>query len=181
LPGEGLDRLLTRCLAKDMGERYPSPSELMDAIAELFEEWSWEPPRGVPDAASFTAADYVNRGATYAALDRHAEALADYDAAIRIDPNLAQAHSNRGITYMALGRDTEALSDYDASIALDPKYAIAYVNKGVLHTERDEWDNALRAFETVARLGNNTAAQYAEQVRQISGLHPASCHALRQP
>jgi serine/threonine protein kinase len=79
--------------------------------------------------------------------------------AIRIDPNLAQAHSNRGITYMALGRHTEALIDYEAAIGLDPEYATAYVNKGVLHTERDEWDDALRAFETATRLGNNTGKQ----------------------
>ena len=181
LPGEGLDRLLARCLAKEMEERYVSASELMGAITELFDAWSWEPPRGVPEAANFTAADYVNRGAIYAALDRHIEALADYDAAIRIDPNLAQAHSNRGISYMALGRHTEALIDYDAAIGLDPKYATAYVNKGVLHTERDEWDDALRAFETAARLGNSTGEQYAELVRQISGLPHAPCHAEKQP
>jgi tetratricopeptide (TPR) repeat protein len=108
-----------------MGERYPSASELMGAVTELFEAWSWEPPRGIPESASFTAADYVNRGATCAALDRHTEALADYDAAVSIDPNLAIAYYNRGKTYQALARHTEGLIDYDAAIGLDPKNAAA--------------------------------------------------------
>jgi hypothetical protein len=37
------------------------------------------------------------------------------------------------------------------------------------------------AFETAARLGNNTGEEYAEQVRQISGLPPAPCHAEQNP
>jgi tetratricopeptide (TPR) repeat protein len=78
-------------------------------------------------------------------------------------------------------RYTEALIDYEAAIGLDAEYATAYVNKRVLHTERDEWDDALRAFETAARLGNNTGKQYADEVRQIRALRPARCHAERRP
>jgi hypothetical protein len=50
---------------------------------------------------------------------------------------------------------------------------VAYVGKGVVHTRRDEWDEALHAFETAARLGNASGAQYAAEVRRIRGLPPA--------
>ena len=53
-----------------------------------------------------------------------------------------------------LGRYAEALADYGAAIRLDPKHAQAFVGKGVVHTWRDEWDDALHAFETAARLGD---------------------------
>ena len=172
LPGEGLDALLVRCLAKHKADRYASASELLGALGRLYESWHGASPRGVPEAEDFTAADYSNRGSTYADLGRHAEALADYDAALRLDPNLAQARYNRGTTYKALGRHAEALADYDAAIRLDPNYAQAYLNKGVLHTERDEWDDALHAFEIAARLGHATGAQYAAQVRHMRGLAP---------
>ena len=51
---------------------------------------------------------------------------------------------------------TDALADYVAAIRIDPRHGGAYLNKGVVHTERDEWDDALEAFETSARLGNRT-------------------------
>ena len=63
-------------------------------------------------------------------MGRHAEALADFDAAIRLDPTDAEAHVNRGLTYFDLGRHVEALADYDAAIRLDPNYATAYTNRG---------------------------------------------------
>jgi tetratricopeptide (TPR) repeat protein len=116
---------------------------------------------------------YSNRGVTYAALGQHTKALADYDAAIRIDLSYAKAHYNRGNSYKALGRHAEALADYAAAIHLDPNFASAYLSKGALHTERDEWDDALLAFEIAARLGDPKGAQYVARVRQMLG---ASSH-----
>jgi serine/threonine protein kinase len=160
LQGEGLDRLLARCLAKEKGERYPSTSELMGAIAGLYEAWHGAPPRDVPDAEDFTAIDYCARGATYRALGRHSEALADFEAAIRLDPNFAIAHSNRGITYRTLGRHSEALNDYEAAIRLDPNPAIAHSNRGITYQALGRHSEALADYEAAIRLDPNFASAY---------------------
>ena len=97
--GERLDALVARCLAKAAGDRYASASELLTALSGLYEAWHGAPPRGVSEAAAFTVSDYSNRGNTYYALGRYTEALADCDAAIRLDPNCAGAYYNRGNTY----------------------------------------------------------------------------------
>ena len=146
--GEGLDRLLARCLAKEMGERYPSASELIGAIAGLFNAWNWESPRGVPEAEDFTAGDYCNRGNTYRALARHADALADHDAAIRLDPNLAIACYNRGKTYQALARHAEAAAEYDAAIRLDRNYAPSHCQRGITYSALGRHAEALADYET---------------------------------
>jgi tetratricopeptide (TPR) repeat protein len=79
---------------------------------------------------------YYNRGVTYLRLGRHDAVLADYGAALRIDPKLAaKVYANRAIVYHALGRETEALADFGAAIRLDPTNATAYFDKGLLHLE----------------------------------------------
>jgi tetratricopeptide (TPR) repeat protein len=160
-PREALDRLLARCLAKEQGNRYTSASELMGAIAWLFEAWNWEPPRWVPEAEVFTAADYSNRAATFASLGRHAEALEDHDSAIRLDPKLVQARYNRGNTYYLLGRYAEALEDHAAAIRLDPNCALAYFNRGTTYLALAQHAEALADFDAAIRLDPKLAAAHS--------------------
>jgi lipoprotein NlpI len=63
-------------------------------------------------------------------LDR---AIAEYDEAIRLDPNLAFAYNNRGVTYGAQGKFDRAVADYTETIRLDPKLAIAYSSRGIAY------------------------------------------------
>jgi len=160
LPGEAIDRLLARCLAKEPGERYPSASELLGAVAGLYEAWHGAPPRGVAETASFTADDYASRGITYALMGRQEQALADFDAAVRLDPMNANAYSNRGLTYSELGRQAEALADYDAAIRLDPMNANAYTKRGVLYHRLGRDNKALADFDAAIRLDPNHANAY---------------------
>ncbi len=51
---------------------------------------------------------------------RDAEALADLDAALRIDPDRARLHVARGATLSDLGRRDEALAECSRALALDP-------------------------------------------------------------
>jgi tetratricopeptide (TPR) repeat protein len=47
------------------------------------------------------------------------EAIADYDKAIAIDPNFAEAYGNRALCLLELRRDTEAEQDLKKCFALD--------------------------------------------------------------
>jgi serine/threonine protein kinase len=160
LPGEELDRLLAPCLAKQKGERYPSASELSAAITRLFEAWNWEPLPASPEVEHFMAADYSNRGNTYYALGRHAEALADFGTAIRVDPNFASAYNNRGMTHDAMGRHTEALADYDAALRLDPRDAKAHYNRGNTYANLGRHAEALADYSAALDIDPNLAQAY---------------------
>lgn len=58
-------------------------------------------------------------------LDRSAEAVAEFDAAIAADPKFAPAWSNRGASRMALSRLVEARQDFEQALALQPGNPIA--------------------------------------------------------
>ncbi|MFQ3679859.1 MAG: tetratricopeptide repeat protein, partial [Pseudanabaenaceae cyanobacterium] len=53
----------------------------------------------------------VGRGNTKSALGDNQGAIADYDQALRLQPDLAEAYNNRGIVKSALGDKRGAISD----------------------------------------------------------------------
>ena len=61
---------------------------------------------------------YSNRGAVKDTLGRHDDALADYDEAIRLKPDLAEAYGNRGNAKNALGLKDEARKDFETTLEL---------------------------------------------------------------
>ena len=65
-------------------------------------------------------------------LDKLVEALADYEGAVRLDPNNAQYWNRRGFVKSQLGRLEEALEDYDKAIELDPQFVKAFYNCGAV-------------------------------------------------
>ena len=65
-------------------------------------------------------------------LDR---AIADYDAALKVEPALAEALNSRGMAWRAKGDRRRALSDFDAALKLKPDYQAARANRKSLFSE----------------------------------------------
>lgn len=81
------------------------------------------------------AATYVNRGILHMRARRIAVALADYDNAIKVKPDLAEAYVNKGIALVhAGGRDSEAVNAITQGLQLNPiRPEVAYYTRGVAH------------------------------------------------
>ncbi len=79
------------------------------------------------------AATLVNRGIIHMQAKNLDRALADYDAALRVDPRLAEAHVNRGIALLYRGgADREAVEALSAGLELRPsRPEIAYYSRAV--------------------------------------------------
>jgi tetratricopeptide (TPR) repeat protein len=80
------------------------------------------------------------------------EAIADYDAMLRIDGANALAYNNRGFARSLLGDIPAALRDYDEAIRLRPEYAEAFLNRGVARATRAEYELSIRDFSEALRL-----------------------------
>jgi hypothetical protein len=65
-------------------------------------------------------------------LDR---AIADYDAALKVEPASAEALNGRGTAWRAKGDRRRALSDFDAALKLKPGFEAARVNRKSLAVE----------------------------------------------
>ncbi len=98
--------------------------------------------------------------------NRHTEAIEVYRAAIKSDPDAAEAHFELGNELAAVSQKSEAKSEYAEAIRLRRDYAQAHLNLGVLLAMEGQFDSALREFDETLRLepGNETARQYANRV-----------------
>ena len=79
-------------------------------------------------------------------------AIADYDQAIRLDPEYAEAYSNRGVAYASKRDYDRAIADYDQAIRLDPKDAAAYYNRSLIYSEKRDYDRAITDCDQAIRL-----------------------------
>jgi tetratricopeptide (TPR) repeat protein/V8-like Glu-specific endopeptidase len=89
-------------------------------------------------------------------------ALADYNRAIALNSNLAEAYYNRGLLkHEKLNDPQGALADYDRTIALNPNHAEAYVNRGDLKDRKlNNPQGALADYNRAIALNPNDALAY---------------------
>jgi tetratricopeptide (TPR) repeat protein len=91
------------------------------------------------------------------------QALADYAAALRLDPHDADAYAKRGVLYLELGRDDKALADFDAAIRIDPSLTMAYSNRGGTYLALGRHAEALADYDAVVRIDPNHAKAYSNR------------------
>ena len=79
-------------------------------------------------------------------------AIADYDTAIKRNPDNVNAYNNRGNLRKDQGDLAGAMADYDKALELNPDYADAYFNKALLLEEMGKIPEAIACCKTFIRL-----------------------------
>jgi len=95
---------------------------------------------------------------------KYAEAIAQFDQAVEIDPSLAYVWHDRGVCYRELGRDAEALKNFDQAAKLAPDneeflFSRAEMQKkvGILQQRRDLLESAAQVLNRVVEINPNHA------------------------
>ena len=108
---------------------------------------------------------HYNTGVELQEQGRLEEAIVEYNEAISLDPELAEAYSNRGIVYVNKGEYDKATAAFDRAIELDPQVADAYLGRGLAYGSKGEYDKALSDLEKCIELSNNPAlVELAQQL-----------------
>jgi tetratricopeptide (TPR) repeat protein len=89
---------------------------------------------------------FYNRGNAYFRKGQLHRAIADYDQAIRLNPNYAEAFNYRATTYYTMGQPDRAIADYDQAIRLNPNFADAFVNRGAIYVGKGQPDRAIEDY-----------------------------------
>jgi tetratricopeptide (TPR) repeat protein len=101
------------------------------------------------------AATLVNRGILQMYAKDFKRALASYEEALKLEPEMAEAYVNKGVALVNLQRDREAVAAFNQGLKLNTvRPEIAYYSRGVAHE----------------MLGNMRAAY--EDYRQAAALKP---------
>ena len=98
--------------------------------------------------------DYTERGEILFALQRNTEAIASFDKAIELDPDMASAWSNRGFVQIANKDYAGAETSITKALAIDPIYAPAWANRGLLLTNLKKYLESVAAFDEAVKLND---------------------------
>ncbi len=112
------------------------------------------------------AATYVNRGVLHLVLTNWSDAQRDFEAAVAVDPGLAEAWVNHGASLIAQGREADGIADIDKGLALtttEPEKA--YFNRAVAEERLNDLKSAYFDYQKALELKPDWAMPQAELAR----------------
>jgi tetratricopeptide (TPR) repeat protein len=145
------------------------------------------------NASSWMA--HTNLGAELDDQGRSDEAMAEYQAALRINPKETMARNNLGMSLAQMGRVSEAIEDWEEVLRIDPDHAESHNNLGNALAQMGRmpeafahWEKALRSKPDFTEAHFNFAVALAQAGRygeaaghfeQVLRLHPDDADARR--
>lgn len=115
---------------------------------------------------------HIRRGADLEQAGQFAEAIAEQNEALRVDPGAVQAHIKLIALYGRLDKYDQAVEHYRAAVALDPDQADSHYNYGVLLLKRNAPQEAEQAFRRALQINPyypeahfNLGSIYEQQAR----------------
>ncbi len=103
---------------------------------------------------------YNTRGNAYFQKNDLANAIKEYDSAIKLNPKDPQAYNNRGTAHLQQGQYAPAVQDYTAAITADPKDDAAYNNRAMANFRLGKIDLSVQDFSAAIKLRPNYYGAY---------------------
>lgn len=107
----------------------------------------------------YDAGQLVNEASQLLNQNKNAEALFRLESAVRIAPNMPDAHYNYGIALAKMGQTEEAVKQYQEASRLNPQMPYAWMNLGASYQMLGKIEEAVQAYtEFVTRFPSNPEA-----------------------
>jgi len=87
-------------------------------------------------------------------------AIADFDKAIRINPNYAEIYKNRGLIHFANKNYEQAIKDFNRAVQIEPNNAENYINRANYYRQVKNNELSLADYNKAAELEPNNAQIY---------------------
>jgi tetratricopeptide (TPR) repeat protein len=102
------------------------------------------------------AMSYYNRGIDFYVQGNYKDAIADFDNAIKINPELVEAYTNQAAAIIAQKGDlNKAQALLTKAIQLDPQHASAYLNRGIVYYELGNQKKAIDDYDKTIQLSQS--------------------------
>jgi tetratricopeptide (TPR) repeat protein len=95
---------------------------------------------------------FYNRANAYGARGDRDRSIADFDAAIALDPGFAPALNDRGYAALIQGDLDRSIADFDAALRIDPGLANSYAHRGTAYLRKGDVDRAIADLDRAVRI-----------------------------
>jgi tetratricopeptide (TPR) repeat protein len=142
----------------------------LSALSALLDKFSHSPLL----STSVLARLYHTRGWSHFNLHQmdYQHAIGDFDQALQLNPELANAYTGRGWCYFNRDERHKALADFDRALQLDPKESAAYNGRGYIYMDLKKYEQALADFDLFIKVMPQNPWTYIQ--------HGRACTALKQ-
>ena len=147
------DQIIGLCRQAQQGK----PSAEVAAYANELSAWAHNR-RG--EARADRAAELAKQDQQTKADELDAQALADFETAVKLDPKNWKALHNRAVSRALLGQLDEALADFRRVVELKADYANAWFNIGEIQADRGEYDQAIVSYGQAIKLKSDDYDSY---------------------
>ena len=103
-------------------------------------------------------------------LGRWTEAIAEFDAAISLDPEYAVAYSNRGRAFNKAGQPLRGLQDHIEAIKLRPDVSTFWYNRGNAYFDLAQYQRAIDDYDEAIRLNPEEGPAYISRAAAYNRL-----------
>ena len=103
---------------------------------------------------------YNYRGAALLESSEHQKSIADFNTAIKIDPNNFDTYNNRGLAKIALNNLEGAIQDFSKAIKLNPDLADLYKNRATTYIHLNDFEKAVADIHSSIALDDQDAKSY---------------------
>jgi tetratricopeptide (TPR) repeat protein len=105
------------------------------------------------------------RAGVYLKLDKQGDALDDYQAAAKLEPNNATYHFGLAEAYAAQQNFQDALPYYKTATDLKPDYIAAWIAWGDAQRSVNDYENAVKSYTEAIAIDRNSHAAYYGRAR----------------
>jgi tetratricopeptide (TPR) repeat protein len=129
-------------IAQQMGVETSEPEVLIQTLVNQFNQLTAANQEAIDEAES-----WFNQGFQQDQAGDLDGAIASYDRAVEIKPDLYEAWFNQGNVFSKLERFEEAIASYDKAIEIKPNFQEAWHNRGNALSNLGRLDEASASFE----------------------------------
>ncbi len=119
------------------------------------------PPTSTPAVTpTLSASEHVDLGIEYSEQGKFEQAVAEFEKAIALDPNDANAQRNLGTAYGEQGKWEESLAAYERAVEINPNFGEAYGDMAAAYFNLGKLAEAIAAGEKGIELAPDYATAY---------------------
>ena len=145
-----------------------APSNYLDLLASSAHTHSLKPLSGGKQSVS--AKSYYLSGYAKLMQGQLEASIADYNAAIRLNPDYVDAYISRGISKHKLNQYEAAIADYDIAVRLNPDYHLTYANRGLAKFMIGQFEEALTDYDVAIQLNADYVYAYLNRALTLERL-----------